>query len=112
MSWRSAREINGLGKRAGGGGGGVGGVVYGHRIVSVARSARHVAQGSTWRGWGVGREGRGGEKKKIDGANNQPAEEMPQEMMGCNCGGAELSTKTKELSDKLCKTEGGFIRPP
>lgn len=59
----------------------------------------------------MGREGRGGEKKKIDGANNQPAEEMPQEMMGCNCGGAELSTKTKELSDKLCKTEGGFIRP-
>lgn len=67
------------------------GSVYRHRIVSTARSTRHVARHL--------RAARG----KIDGANNLPAKEMFQEMMGCNCCGAELSTKTKELSDKLCK---------
>ena len=46
---------------------------------------------------------------EIDGANNRPTEETLQEMMGCNRRVAELSNKTKELSDELCKT--GKIYP-
>ncbi len=84
-----------MGWGAGGGGGGV----YGHRIVSVARSARHVA---------VGAASCPGE---IDGANNQPAEETLQEMMGCNRRGAELSTKQRSCQTNYAK-RGRVIRPP
>lgn len=49
--------------------------------------------------------GKTGKKKKIDETNKRPAEEMLEEMMGCNYCGAELSRKQRRCQTNYAKKE-------